>query len=106
MNQERSADGSPSISVIFPDGYIDNLILYKADNFDGDRSDNECLYSGHLEKEKSACVAMTGCPGIEDVHFTIFSKHATRSSAMKWKLDGSVDILDNVSIHRNVKWKT
>ena len=99
MNQDRSADGSPSISIAFPDGYKDNLILFRVDDFDKDeeRSEDECLFSGHLEKENSACVAMTGCPGVEDVEFTIFSKHATRSGAMKWNLDGSVDILDEVS---------
>ena len=92
LNQERNFDGSPSISITFPDGYQDNLVLT---NQNQDRNDDNCIYLGHFEKETSACVAMTGCPGSEDLEFTIFSSHSERSGTMKWNLDGSVKLLEH-----------
>ena len=70
-NEERPIEGRPHLSVTFPDGYTDNLILSKHSEDDNDL----CHYFGRLEKEREACVAMTGCLGQEDVEFTILSKH-------------------------------
>ena len=79
----------PKISITFPDGYTDNLMLNhffpEEDKIDG------CHFIGHLEKEREACVAMTGCIGSEDLQFTIMSDHVTESSLLKWKKDGSVE---------------
>ena len=96
LNQDRDSNGNPSISIAFPDGYTDNMILSKSD--DEDLEENECIFMGHLEKETSACIAMTGCPGLEDVEFTIFSKHAGKSGVMKWSKDGSVELMDPVKL--------
>ena len=96
LNQDRDSNGNPSISIAFPDGYTDNMILSKSD--DEDLEENECIFMGHLEKETSACIAMTGCPGLEDVEFTIFSKHAGKSGVMKWSKDGSVELMDQVKL--------
>ena len=54
----------------------------------------ECRYFGHLENEKDACLVMTGCPGIEDVEFTILSKNVQESPAFLWTVDGSVEAVD------------
>ena len=70
LNQNRDSAGVPSISIAFPDGYNDNMILNKLD--DEDVEENECIFMGHLEKETSACIALTGCPGRDDVELTIF----------------------------------
>ena len=79
----------PKISITFPDGYTDNLIL---DHFYPEEDKIEgCQFIGHLEKEQEACVAMSGCIGSEDVQFTIMSEHVTESSLLKWKKDGSVE---------------
>merc|ERR1712029_170559 len=94
LHQNRDSEGFPSISIAFPDGYNDNMILNKIDNEELEA--NECILMGHLEKETSAFIALTGCPGIDDVELTIFSKHAERSGVMKWSKDGSVELMDQV----------
>ena len=82
MVEERSSDRSPRVSVTFPDGYQDNLVLSRFDANDEDRMANKehCNFIGHLENEPEACVAMTGCSGSEDVHLTIISKHVMISA--------------------------
>ena len=97
LNQNRDSEGrTPSISIAFPDGYTDNMILNRI--ADEELEENECIFMGHLETETSACIALTGCPGIDDVELTIFSKHAERSGVMKWGKDGSVELLDQVKL--------
>lgn len=55
----------------------------------------KCHYVGHLAKEETACVAMTGCPG-EDIDFTILSKHATKSSMFKLHAkDDFVEVIES-----------
>ena len=100
LNQERSLDGSPSVSITFPNGYTDNLVLskYSITGKKEDYRDHLCHYVGHLEKEMSACVAMTGCPGINDVTFTIMSKHSNGKS-FTWTKDGNVKIVPGVNDH-------
>merc|ERR1739848_732643 len=65
--EKQSNNLLPSISVKFPDGYTDRLILWKHYFNEEDRMKNEhtddCHYFGHLAKEKEACVAVTGCMG-------------------------------------------
>ena len=94
--EERSLDGAPSISIAFPDGYEDTLILNKFYANDKDRMSGKerCHYTGHLANEPEACVAMTGCLGSEDVEFTILSKHAAKSNLLKWTKEGNVEIID------------
>ena len=93
--QNRDANENPIIFIAFPDGYTDRMILTKSD--DQELDENECIFMGHLEKEPSACLAMTGCPGIEEVEFTIFSQHLERSGMMKWYKDGSVELINPFS---------
>ena len=38
-----------------------------------------CHYSGRLANDPEASVAVTGCPGSEDVDFTILSQHLNNS---------------------------
>ena len=95
MGKERSCSGPLCISVTFPDGYKDDLVLSKFHANEEDRIANEdhCNYIGHLAKEPEACVAMTGCFGSEDVHLTILSAHTPESSMFKWTKDGNVEII-------------
>ena len=97
MSKKRSYNGVPSLSVVFPDGYKDTLVLSKFHANDEDRIANEehCNYAGHLLNEPEACVAMTGCFGSEDVHFTILSAHAEKSSMFKWAKNGNVEIIES-----------
>ena len=95
LNAERSIDGSPSVTVTFPDGYTDTLALTKhvgtLSRFEVDLE--SCNFIGHLTNEPEACVAMTGCPGKEDLQFTILSQHALDSSMYVWKQDGSIEVV-------------
>ena len=97
LSKERSYNGVPNVSVVFPDGYNDTLILSKFHANEEDRIANKehCNYIGHLANEPEACVAMTGCYGYEDVHFTILSSHAAESSMFKWTRNGNVEIIDS-----------
>ena len=97
MSNERSYDGAPIVSVAFPDGYKDTLVLSKFHANDEERIANKehCNYVGRLANEPEACVAMTGCFGLEDVHFTILSAHAGKSSMFKWARNGNVEIIDS-----------
>ena len=96
LNEDRSIDGSPSVSITFPDGYSDRLILnrfYANDEAKLTRSEN-CNFIGHLEGEPEACVAMTGCPGSDDIEFTILSEHSSHST-FKWRKNGKVEHVES-----------
>ena len=95
--QERSFNGAPSVSIAFPDGYKDTLVLerYYANEEERMERTEACRYIGHLENEPEACVAMTGCFELEDVHFTILSVHAAKSSMFKWAKNGNVEIINS-----------
>ncbi len=50
-----------------------------------------CNFLGHLSNELEACVAMTGCPGEDDVvSFTIFSENNEDHFKYQWLKDGTV----------------
>ena len=97
LEEERSANGAPSVSIAFPDGYKDTLVLSRYYANEEERMDRvkACHYIGHLANEPEACVAMTGCVGSEDVEFTIMSTHATESPMFKWTKEGTVEIIES-----------
>ena len=94
---ERSLNGVPTVSVTFPNGHEDTLILARHYSSEEDRIGQveACNYIGHLEKDPEACVAMTGCFGSEDVEFTIMSEHATESPMFKWTKEDTVEIIEH-----------
>ena len=94
---ERSLNGVPTVSVTFPNGHEDTLILDRHYSSEEDRIGQveACNYIGHLEKDPEACVAMTGCVGSEDVEFTIMSEHATESPMFKWTKEDTVEIIEH-----------
>ena len=61
-----------------------------------------CNYIGHLVNETEACVAMTGCPGQDDLQFTILSL-SLDSPMYVWKKDGSVEVIEKPSNLRAVE---
>merc|ERR1711935_486269 len=97
FSEERSFNGAPSVSIAFPDGYKDTLVLerYYANEEERMERTEACHYIGHLANEREACVAMTGCVGSEDVQFTIMSTHATESPMFKWTTEGGVEIIES-----------
>jgi hypothetical protein len=102
--EERSANGLPTVTVTFPDGYTDTLVLNRYYSSEEDRTTGakECHFIGHLAKERDACVAMTGCIGSEDIDFTIMSSHATKSAMFKWSKDGHVEIIESPFKVKNI----
>ena len=94
--EERSANGAPTVTVTFPDGYTDTLVLSKYYSSEEDRmaGAEACHYVGHLANEHDACAAMTGCIGSEDIDFTIMSRHA-ESSMFRWTKDGKVEVIES-----------
>ena len=70
--------------------YLEILIL---SGHQGIPNVEQCVYFGHLANEPEACVAMTGCPGSEDVEFTILSTHNEVSHTFQWTKEGDVQIL-------------
>ena len=92
LEEDRLEDGSPpKITIQFPDGHQDKLILSQHE----DAEDQECLYLGHLETENSACVALTGCPQVDDLDVTIFSNHLEHNGRLKWLKNGTIFFLDS-----------
>ena len=92
FDTERSETGNPKVSIIFPNGKEDNVILSKFEINENNRLEDveNCRYVGHLEHEPEACVAMTGCFGKENVEFTILSEHSEGSGSYQLNLNGSV----------------
>ena len=95
--EKKNSNGAPSVAITFPDGHKDTLLLNMFHGNEKDQKDGEewCFYNGHLEKEPEACVAMTGCVGLEDVEFTIFSGHS-ESKIFKWTKDGNVEVINDL----------
>ena len=99
MLEEKSYNGAPRVSVVFPNGFEDNLVLnqFYANEEDRMADIKDCNFIGHLENEAEACVAMTGCVGSEDVEFTILSAHTKKSPMFKWTKEGRVSVIERSS---------
>ena len=103
VDTDRSLGNIPSVTVTFPDGYQDTLKLRQFFTNENEKSveeANACAYIGNLENERTACVAMTGCYGKEDVQFTILSKHAEGSVFYKWTKNGDVHVIESLLQHK------
>merc|ERR1719394_413026 len=71
LDTDRSTNGLPSIRVTFPNGQTDTLVLHQ---FTDDGIDEDTIFQSRSEPE--ACLAVTGCSGLEDVDLSILSEHA------------------------------
>jgi len=92
LTKDRLIGEVPSVSIEFPDGSKDTLILRKfySNNQDRIEGNDRCNFIGHLAVETSACVGLTGCPESEDVELTIMSSRVNGSPLFKWKRNGDV----------------
>ena len=95
--RSSSNDKIPQISVRFPNGKWDKLVLNRYYYEEYERSifkDIEnCRFIGRLSEETEACVAMTGCPAgslDEAVEITILSENVVDTFMYKWYQNGSV----------------
>ena len=93
--EERSENVNPTVMITFPNGHDDKMVLNKyyvnAEEEERIGVAEHCNFIGHLEQDLDACVAMTGCPGIDDLDFTIMSKLLPNTS-FKWRKDGQVEV--------------
>mgnify|MGYP007015419963 FL=1 len=94
FHEEKSLDGSPSLSINFPNGLTDKLILSKHE----DSEESHCHYIGHLENERDACVAMTGCVGQDDLDFTIYSQYL-KEPVLQLTKEGKVRLFDTNEVY-------
>ena len=102
---ERSMDEVPTISITFPDGSIDTLVLDKYYSNEDERKSGiqRCNFIGHLAEETGACIGMTGCPESEEVEFTIISSRLNGSPMYRWNRDGNVEkITDPDMVRKNI----
>ena len=100
VQQDRSMSDIPNIDIVFPDGHEDRMILkrhYVADD-DEDTQELNCNFLGHLEKDKDACLAVTGCPG-QNMEFTIHSTHNIETNKYIMYPSGNVELVRTDSIH-------
>ena len=96
IKQKRSVDDIPSIDITFPDGFEDHMVLARHYMTEADKKANKihCNFIGHLETEKDACVAVTGCPG-DRMEFTVNSKHAGNAKRFILHKDGQQEKVES-----------
>ena len=104
--KHSSKQDIPEIKISFSDGSTDTLVLsrYYSNQEEKLSGIKRCNFIGYLANEVNACVGMTGCPGSEDVEFTILSSRLTKSPLLKWYKDnGAVEMisLEKVCIFTN-----
>ena len=93
----RDLENIPQINIAFPNGQFDNLILerFYASAESRKAGKPHCNFIGHLENEPTACVAVTGCYGVDNVEFTIKSRHLLSSNSIVMDPNGNLkEILD------------
>ena len=86
----------PEVDIIFPDGHQDELILEKHFPNAEAQMENEvhCNYFGHLKNDPEACVAVTGCYGMDE--FTIMSDHALNENKFVLEKNGGLKVIKSV----------
>ena len=101
LSGTNAETGAPVVDVTFPDGFRDTLMLSYHYSHVDDRSvpkESHCTFFGTMKSEKTACVAMTGCVGSEDVELTLNSKRAGKSNMFLWKRNGNVQLVTPMQV--------
>ena len=96
--QETRSDGEvPSIDITFTNGVKDSMVLKRFYPTQESRMSRttSCNFVGHLENEKSACISLTGCPGSNDLYFTINSKNSGSSNMYILKNSSEVELVES-----------
>ena len=100
VRQDRSLYDIPEIAIIFADGFEDELVLEKHFPNEEARLENKehCNYYGHLKNDPTACVAVTGCYGQDDLHFTIMSDHSLNQNMFVLEKDGQLRVSEDTEM--------
>ena len=95
VSQSRSPRGIPSIAVTFANGVKDSLVLERFYPTEQSRMEKKlsCNFFGYLEKENTACVSVTGCPG-EEMAFTINSRNSVNIGYILHK-NGQLELVES-----------
>ena len=95
----RSTERSliPEVSIVFPDGYEDSLVLSYYYSTEEARREGKatCNLFGHLKNEPEACVGVSGCYGTEDMYLTINSLHNTKGNGYILKTTGELVMVED-----------
>lgn len=98
-----SSRKDPAILVGFPDGHVDKMVLRRY--YSNEKQSRAaaalttCNYIGSLSNDPTACVAVTGCHGKEDLEMTILSEHASPGSMFRWYKNNTVEALRSKDEH-------
>ena len=97
VHETRSLGDIPSIDITFANGMEDTLVLERFYPTEQSRMAKKvsCNFFGHLENERTACVSVTGCPGQDDMHFTINSKNTEIDNKYILKKDGQLELVES-----------
>ena len=92
VQQDRSMSAIPIIDIVFPDGHEDKMALKRHFVLDEDKQNGNlrCNFLGRLEKDREACLAVTGCPG-QEMKFTIHSRHNVDTNKYVLHPSGAVE---------------
>ena len=92
VQQDRSISTIPKIDIVFPNGHEDKMILKRHHVTENEEENQElnCNFLGHLEKDREACLAVTGCPG-QEMEFTIHSRHNVETNKYVLLPSGNVE---------------
>ena len=100
--ETKSIGDVPSIDITFSNGIKDSVVLEKYYPTQESRLEKEpfCNFFGHLKNEDTACVSLTGCPGQDDLHFTINSENNDQSNMYILKKYGELEIVERTFMVR------
>ena len=89
--------GIPNIDILFPNGHEDTMVLHRHYDSPQARMDGKlhCNFFGSLKNDREACVAVTGCHGLEDMEFTINSKHSTYTNMYILEKNGKLRSIES-----------
>ena len=95
--ETKSFGEVPSVEITFANGIKDSLLLERFYPTEESRMARKlsCNFFGHLENENTACVSLTGCPGQDDLHFTINSKNNDQSNMYILKKNGELETVES-----------
>ena len=94
--RSRSPGEIPAIDITFANGVEDSLLLERFYPTQQSRRAKtlSCNFFGHLKNEQSGCVSLTGCPGKENLYFTINSINSGLSNKFILEKNGNLQVVD------------
>ena len=88
----KAIGGIPFIEITFPNGQYDTFVLERYYSCHQERAAKEinCNFIGHLAKDVTSCVGVTGCAG-QKMEFTINTKHFLETNKFILHMNGELE---------------